>query len=36
MYKSRFIYMILGRLGWTDEIDFDLNGELTTNNYLNK
>lgn len=27
---------ISGRLGWTDDIDFDLNGELTSNNYLNK
>lgn len=26
----------LARLGWTDDIDFDLNGDLTNNSYLNK
>lgn len=26
----------VARLGWTDDIDFDLNTELTNNSYLNK
>lgn len=37
-----YLYLILSfiqisaRLGWTDDIDFDLNGDLTNNSYLNK
>lgn len=31
-----YFFLFSGRLGWTDDIDFDLNGDLTNNGYLNK
>lgn len=31
-----FFLPISARIGWTDDIDFDLNGDLTNNSYLNK
>lgn len=33
---SFYSIQISARLGWTDDIDFDLNGDLTNNSYLNK
>lgn len=33
--RNRSKYVNGSRLGWTDDIDFDLNGDLTNNSYLN-
>lgn len=34
--RSPSTSLFSARLGWTDDIDFDLNGDLTNNSYLNK